>query len=381
MSTQAEDVDSNSDSDLSPRFRDDIDIADEDRNYNDTISQIPEDDPNGSRSGNNINNSSIQESSSTLEKRKTIQALINDKTINERDRRIRIQQLMDGSNRNSLCNQHPQQEHQRIQTSFPLDLINSLQSLESNSRSVSVVPCEHYERKCNIVAPCCGRIYGCRVCHDELTKKEHGPLIRYDIKYIVCKECGTRQVTSNKCIGVNCGVIFGEYHCNICNLWMEGRKSPFHCADCGFCRVGGGANFKHCTGCGMCISADSFETHKCLKDKYKSECPVCREDLFTSRREPTDLICGHVIHKECLRKLAAFDYRCPICKRSAFSHESMAAAWQQRALDIERQPMPIDLAKKVDISCNDCREKSANLAWHFLGTQCPHCQSFNTKVQ
>lgn len=26
--------------------------------------------------------------------------------------------------------------------------------------------CEHYERQCSIVAPCCGRGYPCRLCHD-----------------------------------------------------------------------------------------------------------------------------------------------------------------------------------------------------------------------
>jgi len=59
----------------------------------------------------------------------------------------------------------------------------------------------------------------------------------------------------------------------------------------------------------------------------------------------------------------------------------MAAAWAERASDIDSQPMPNDLARVVDIMCNDCEEKSKSLSWHFLGVQCPKCSSFNTVVE
>ena len=45
------------------------------------------------------------------------------------------------------------------------------------------------------------------------------------------------------------------------------------------------------------------------------------------------------------------------------------------------QPMPADLARIVDIMCNDCERKSDGLSWHFLGVQCPGCESFNTVVE
>lgn len=35
----------------------------------------------------------------------------------------------------------------------------------------------------------------------------------------------------------------------------------------------------------------------------------------------------------------------------------------------------------VDIMCNDCETKSQNRLWHFLGIQCPQCNSFNTVVE
>ncbi|KAL3929108.1 MAG: hypothetical protein SGARI_004849 [Bacillariaceae sp.] len=28
-------------------------------------------------------------------------------------------------------------------------------------------PCNHYERNCTIISPCCGLAFGCRICHDE----------------------------------------------------------------------------------------------------------------------------------------------------------------------------------------------------------------------
>ena len=158
-------------------------------------------------------------------------------------------------------------------------------------------------------------------------------------------------------------------------------KKPFHCAKCGFCRVGGAEAFRHCDECCMCISIGVYADHQCFKDKYKNNCPVCREDMFSSRQSPQDLPCGHAIHAHCFRKLAGFDYRCPICKKTVVSPQSMAAAWDARARDIAEHPMPADLQRVVDIMCNDCETKSHGLNWHFLGIQCPNCNSFNTVVE
>jgi hypothetical protein len=134
------------------------------------------------------------------------------------------------------------------------------------------------------------------------------------------------------------------------------------------------------TGIPLTLLSFSFFSH-CFKDKYKNNCPVCREDMFTSRQSPQDLPCGHAIHAHCFRKLAGFDYRCPICKKTVVSQQSMAAAWEARARDIVEHPMPADLQRTVDIICNDCEVKSVNRQWHFLGIQCPSCSSFNTVVE
>ncbi len=256
-------------------------------------------------------------------KRRAIQKIRNDTSIDELTKRLKIQQLMDGSSSNRLTTTNST-------TTTASTTISNAMSVDSTSstgigasvgvsvgigvnigsfvaNNVHVMKCVHYEeRKCNIVAPCCGQIYGCRVCHDEMVTDGH-EVNRFQVTEVVCKECHTRQERSNKCI--KCNITFGEYHCNICNLWMNTTKEPFHCNKCGMCRVGGQQHFKHCDSCAMCIRESTFDNHTCFKDKFKNSCPVCREDMHTSRHASMDLKCGHAIHSHCFRKLASFDYR------------------------------------------------------------------------
>lgn len=282
-----------------------------------------------------------------------------------------------------------------------IDHINSLR--ESARRAIESAPhCTHYVRNNHIVSPCCGATYACRICHDEcpvlppLLKDqvnmrrgstnlvsrpvgEHHKLPRFDIAEIICRECYTKQDSkTNSCL--NCQVQFGEYHCGICNLWMANDDHPYHCPDCGFCRVGGGDNFKHCLDCGMCIDRQVFCDHNCKVGKYMSNCPVCQEDLFSSRDASHELPCGHAIHWHCFREMASHDNRCPVCKKTAETHDRMKPAWDVLAMSIALQPVPSELCKVVTIMCNDCEVVQENRAWHFLGVQCRECESFNTVV-
>ena len=184
---------------------------------------------------------------------------------------------------------------------------------------------------------------------------------------------------SNFC--VNCNIQLGEYHCAICNLWMSNEEHPYHCPDCGFCRVGGGENFRHCQDCGMCIDKQLFAGHNCKVGKYMSNCPVCQEDLFSSRDASHELPCGHAIHWHCFRELASHDSRCPMCKKTAETHERMKPTWDAMAMGIALQPVPPELCKVVTIKCNDCEKVAHNRSWHFLGVQCQGCESFNTVVE
>lgn len=212
-----------------------------------------------------------------------------------------------------------------------------------------------------------------------MPEPEHHNIDRFDIREVICRECYTRQSSkTNECI--NCHVQFGEYHCDTCNLWMDAGEQPYHCKDCGFCRVGGRENFRHCFNCGMCIDNYAFAEHNCKVGKYMSNCPVCQEDLFSSRSASHEMPCGHSIHWHCFQQLANHDSRCPICKKTAESAERMASTWAAIARDIQMQPLPPEWAKVVNISCNDCEERDFGRRWHFLGVQCQRCNSFNTSV-
>ena len=222
-----------------------------------------------------------QEQEATQAKRKAIRAILTNQSLTERDRAFRIQQLMDGSNPNAILNQLQQEHHNELQQAAANGEIsqNNIQALQVAVATGGTIPCVHYERKCNIVAPCCGKVYGCRVCHDELTNGLHGQMDRFLVTEIVCKECHTRQACSNQCVNLDCGVTFAEYHCDLCNLWMGLSNNPFHCDKCGFCRVGGAENYRHCDQCSMCINADTFTSHSCLRDKVRNIFTFSHNDL------------------------------------------------------------------------------------------------------
>ncbi len=191
----------------------------------------------------------------------------------------------------------------------------------------------------------------------------------------------TQQRNSNVCRNRKCNITFAKYHCSVCNIWMSDLSQPFHCVDCGICRIGGRENFLHCHDCCMCLAIHIFKSHKCITGKFKTDCPVCQEDLFSSRQVPQDLPCGHVIHKHCFRILAGYDYRCPVCKKTIVSQQTMESVWASRSREIELQPMPVDLQRTVNIICNDCGMRGMNESWHFLGVRCAYCRSFNTIVE
>lgn len=70
-----------------------------------------------------------------------------------------------------------------------------------------------------------------------------------------------------------------------------------------------------------------------------------------------------------------------MCKKTAETHDQMEQTWSAMAMGIALQPVPPDMARVVNISCNDCEQKGENRRWHFLGVQCEFCTSFNTTVE
>jgi len=341
---------------------------------------------------NEEENSSMNEETEHQERRASIRAIMTDQNLTPLERRRSIQEIMDGrARRNSLVGSLGSDTCVEVKTELTPEEMEKRRPL-----------CTHYKRSCTIISPCCGLAFGCRVCHDECadlpapittsedevkmerrssfeTSESH-KIDRFKIKEIICRECYTRQDSKrNKC--VKCGAQFGEYHCSICNLWMSLEEQPYHCKACGFCRLGGSKNYVHCHDCGICIDAQLMNTHECKQGKYMSNCPVCQEDLFSSRAASHELPCGHAIHWHCYQQLSGFDSRCPVCKKTTETPHDMAETWRAMAATIEMQPIPTELAKVVHISCNDCEKASMNCRWHLLGVQCKHCNSFNTNVE
>lgn len=142
----------------------DVDLDDDEVNGNDSSMMV-----DGAAAA--VSQESVEEDSAKA-KRRAIQAIMSDKTITDEERRMRVQSLMSGGRTEVTPPQAP---------AVP----------DAGSST-----CVHYERNCNIVAPCCNRVFGCRVCHDELSPSGHPPMNRFLVREVVCKKCNCRQAAS-----------------------------------------------------------------------------------------------------------------------------------------------------------------------------------------
>jgi CHY zinc finger len=150
-------------------MHDDIEMADSDDELDDDDVQ---NDPNSMIAEQGNEGTEIPEEDVAIARRKAIQEIMRDKSLSDEERRMRIQNLMSGG---------------RTEVAPPPAPI--LLDQESST-------CVHYERNCSIVAPCCNRVFGCRVCHDELSLSGHPPMDRFAIREVVCKKCNIRQPAS-----------------------------------------------------------------------------------------------------------------------------------------------------------------------------------------
>ena len=110
------------------------------------------------------------EEDAAIARRRAIQEIMRDNSIGEQEKRMRIQSLMSGG---------------RTEVAPPPTPV--LPQPEANAA------CVHYERNCSPVAPCCNRVFGCRICHDELSPPGHPPMNRFLVREVVCRLCNTRQ--------------------------------------------------------------------------------------------------------------------------------------------------------------------------------------------
>mmetsp|Transcript_46514 Transcript_46514/g.131497 ORF Transcript_46514/g.131497 Transcript_46514/m.131497 type:complete len:271 (-) Transcript_46514:33-845(-) len=257
-------------------------------------------------------------------------------------------------------------------------------ALPTDGATGSLVGCRHYRRRCRIVAPCCGKAFWCRHCHNEAKNASicgAHELDRTQIREVICQACFLPQPPAREC--VSCGQVFGAYYCGDCNFWDDdgAQKQVFHCRKCGICRVGGRDNYFHCDACGSCYPNEIRNTHTCVENAMHQNCPVCLQDLFQSTTQVTILQCGHTIHQDCLRELQMScaglqSLRCPICSASLYAYEEL---WVEMDRQIAETPMPAEYqGLQTPIICNDCRQAAA-VPFHVLGHRCPRCRSYNTR--
>ncbi|XP_055444776.1 RING finger and CHY zinc finger domain-containing protein 1 isoform X1 [Bubalus kerabau] len=191
--------------------------------------------------------------------------------------------------------------------------------------------CEHYDRGCLLKAPCCDKLYTCRLCHDN---NEDHQLDRFKVKEVQCINCERIQRAQQTC--EECSTLFGEYYCSVCHLFDKDKKQ-YHCEHCGICRIGPKEDFFHCLKCNLCLAVNLQGKHKCIENVSRQNCPICLEDIHTSRIAAQVLPCGHLLHRTCYEDMLKEGYRCPLCMRSALD---MSRSWRQRDDEVAQTPMP-----------------------------------------
>jgi RING finger and CHY zinc finger domain-containing protein 1 len=239
------------------------------------------------------------------------------------------------------------------------------------------ISCQHYNRGCYLLFPCCNEYYPCRFCHNEATTThtlDPEKIHEADRKAVVrmkCKFCLEEQDISGICS--KCSKIMGNYFCQICKLLDLDDKGQFHCDACGICRQGGRENFEHCDACGICFSA---QKHQCMV-KLDGACPICCIDMFDSTIPSIRVKCGHWMHGECFESYIEHDYRCPVCAKSLVESHAIDHFIEHR---ISTTPMPDEFRDRdVRILCNQCNAKHT-VKYHFYGHRCLTCLSYNTRL-
>ena len=95
----------------------------------------------------------------------------------------------------------------------------------------------------------------------------------------------------------------------------------------------------------MCLPNHLEGAHKCVEKVSRSNCPVCQEDIHTSRIPSQIPPCNHLIHKTCFDEmLSNGHYACPLCGGSMMD---MTDVWKIYDKEISETPMPGNPYKKI----------------------------------
>lgn len=245
-----------------------------------------------------------------------------------------------------------------------------------NMTEYDPITCSHekYKQKCKIIAQCCEEVFPCWMCHNDYfgstTIKDSMHFINtQNIEKIICKECGKTQNISNKCI--LCKTQFAVYYCNICKIHIN-SKNNFHCELCKSCVEGNKKDYCHCNTCVCCVKKDIYKTHKCMPNRLSNDCPICLDKLATTVEEVVILSCGHTLHMSCYTTLIKYMHKCPICSKTI----------KDTTKDDKRKDEQIKIdgygdQKIIFVGCYDCETKCLTI-YHYVGTKCSNCKSYNT---
>ncbi|XP_054820881.1 zinc finger protein BRUTUS-like isoform X2 [Prosopis cineraria] len=235
--------------------------------------------------------------------------------------------------------------------------------------------CEHYKRNCKLRAACCGKLFPCRFCHDNVS--DHS-MDRKATLEMMCMRCLNIQVVGPICMTPSCnGLSMAKYYCNICKFFDD-ERIVYHCPFCNLCRVGKGLgiDYFHCMKCNCCLGIKTA-SHKCLEKGLEMNCPICCDFLFTSSATVRALPCGHYMHSACFQAYTCSHYTCPICSKSL---GDMAVYFGMLDALLAAEVLPEEYKERYqDILCNDCDRKGSS-RFHWLYHKCGFCGSYNTRV-
>ncbi|CAK9149304.1 unnamed protein product [Ilex paraguariensis] len=237
-----------------------------------------------------------------------IRKVSRDPTIDPRRKAYLIQNLM--TSRWIATQQKSPQA--RIGETSDKDLIECSPSFCDIEKQV--FGCEHYKRNCKLRAACCGKLFTCRFCHDNVS--DHS-MERKATSEMMCMNCLKVQPIGPICSTPSCnGLSMAKYYCSSCKFFDD-ERTVYHCPFCNLCRLGKGlgVDFFHCMTCNCCLGMKLVD-HKCREKGLEANCPICCDFLFTSSATVRALPCGHYMHSACFQAYACTHYICPICSKS-----------------------------------------------------------------
>eukprot|EP00164_Ancoracysta_twista_P001038 GFYU01001354.1.p1 GENE.GFYU01001354.1~~GFYU01001354.1.p1 ORF type:complete len:370 (+),score=28.88 GFYU01001354.1:300-1409(+) len=249
-------------------------------------------------------------------------------------------------------------------------------SLSYHDAERGILGCQHYQRKAKLRAACCGKLFPCRFCHDEVS--DHA-MDRYATKEMMCYACKLVQPIQKTCRNESCGVTMARYYCDSCKFFDDHpSKDIYHCKDCNLCRIGKGIgiDYFHCHTCNACMSLN-HQNHKCIERLLESDCPICNQYMFTSTMPVMFVACGHAMHVMCFEQYSKTNYICPICKKALWD---VSEYFQSLDAKLAQEQMPDEYRdSRQEIQCRDCQQKSVT-AYHNVYHKCGPCGSYNTDV-